>query len=230
MGCHHQVGRRTDQRCDSRRPVDLFPQHRRASTAGVHSGLSIAPRGLLGKQGYPPVLESRRKYHLSVAGGSAWHALTLSGLAILQQARSLVNFIETFVAELPAMLQDLSTRVYMLGPFQIDFTQLDLDHPGPASPECRTAAIGRAGTLVSRVAASHSNHAGLRGAIHTTRILLLTIQIRTTTPRNIDLDIDIPGYGADIQHLFAELSRIWDSFLRGQLIISILILSRTTCC
>ena len=54
-------------------------------------------------------------------------ALTLSGLAILQQAQSLVNFIETFVAELPAMLQDLSTRVYMLGPFQIDFTQLDLD-------------------------------------------------------------------------------------------------------
>jgi predicted PurR-regulated permease PerM len=36
--------------------------------------------------------------------------------------------------------------------------------------------------------------------------------------------IEIPGYNADSQRLISELTNIWDAFLRGQLLISILII------
>ena len=49
---------------------------------------------------------------------------TLTGLAVFQQAQSLINFVEGFVNDLPALVQNLTTQVYTIGPFVIDFSQL----------------------------------------------------------------------------------------------------------
>lgn len=147
-------------------------------------------------------------------------ALTLSGLAILQQAQSLVTFIERFVTELPTMVQDLSTRVYVIGPFQLDFSQLDLETLAQQFLNVVQPILGQAGTLVSKFATTTASTLGWVLFIMLVSYFLLSEsgQLR----KNL-IHIDIPGYGADIQRLASELSNIWDAFLRGQLIISILI-------
>jgi predicted PurR-regulated permease PerM len=146
---------------------------------------------------------------------------TLTGLAILQQAQSLVSFVERFVSGLPSMVQDLSTKTYALGPFQLDFTQLDLEAIAQQLLSIVQPLLGQAGSLVSKFATSAASTFGWGLFVILVSYFLLS---ESGQLRENLVHIEVPGYSADIQRLGRELALTWDAFLRGQLIISILVI------
>jgi len=146
---------------------------------------------------------------------------TLTGLAIFQQTESLVNFVDNFFAELPERVQNLSTQVFLIGPFVFDFSQLDLEALARQLLDTLQPLLGQAGTLVSKLAASAATTIawGLFVLLISYFLLSESGQIRENL-----VTIEIPGYNEDIQRLAHELANTWDSFLRGQLIISVLVI------
>jgi predicted PurR-regulated permease PerM len=80
--------------------------------------------------------------------------------------------------------------------------------------------LGQAGSLLGVVATSAATAFGWGLFILFVSYFLLSEsgQIRENL-----VHIDIPGYNADIQKLVRKLLSIWDAFLRGQLIISLLV-------
>src|SRR3990172_9116067 len=50
---------------------------------------------------------------------------TLAGYAIINQLDNLVRVLQTFVAGLPELAASLSTQVFQIGPFQLDFAGIE---------------------------------------------------------------------------------------------------------
>ncbi len=147
--------------------------------------------------------------------------LTLAGLGIVQQAQSLIAFLQSFAGSLPEMVTEISGKVFTIGPFQLDLSQFDLASLTQQILGVVQPLLGQAGTLVSRVATSAASTLGWGAFILLISYFLLSEagQLR----ENI-LRIEIPGYSEDIQRLGRELSKIWDAFLRGQLMISLVVI------
>jgi predicted PurR-regulated permease PerM len=146
--------------------------------------------------------------------------ITVAGFAIVDQIGSLVNFIERFVNQLPDIVEDLSDRAYYIGPFQFEFSQLDLTTLVQQLLNTIQPLLGQAGTLVSKFAASAATTLGW-----TFFAILISYFFLSGAGQIEDAleKIDVPGYGDDIQRLIHELAKIWDIYLRGQLFISFLI-------
>ncbi|MEW5867882.1 MAG: AI-2E family transporter [Chloroflexota bacterium] len=150
-------------------------------------------------------------------GGS----FTITGLAVIQQAQSLVSFVDRFVKDLPALLADLSGRVYAIGPFQFDLSQFDLAALANQLLGVVQPLLGQVGGLVSVLATSAASTLGWGLFVLLVSYFLLSESGRF--PEN-PLQIEIPGYNADTRRLGHELAQTWNAFLRGQLVISLLVI------
>jgi predicted PurR-regulated permease PerM len=53
--------------------------------------------------------------------------LTAGGVGLVQQIQSLVTIVQNVVANLPQLIEELSSKVYQFGPFKLDFRVLDLN-------------------------------------------------------------------------------------------------------
>ncbi len=147
--------------------------------------------------------------------------ITLAGLAIVQQAQSLITYIQNFITGLPDLVQSLSTRSYAFGPLHFNFTQLDLQSLVNQLLGIVQPMLGRAGSLLGVVATSAATGMGWGLFILFVSYFLLSEsgQIRENL-----VHIEVPGYNADIQKLVRKLTGIWDAFLRGQLLICLLVI------
>jgi len=148
--------------------------------------------------------------------------ITLTGLAIVQQLQSLVGFVQRNVTNLPAIAADLSKIVYTIGPFEINLGRIfDL----PTITDRLLAAVqpllGRAGSLVSTFATSAAVTLGWGLFVLVISYFLLADAGRMSYEL---VHIDVPGYDKDIRRLAQELGKIWNAFLRGQLIIIALVI------
>lgn len=145
--------------------------------------------------------------------------ITVSGFAIVQQAQSLVSFIERFIETLPELVSNLSTQDFELGPLRFSLSQLDLQSLTEQLLNTVQPAIGQAGSLLGKFATSAASTVAWA-------VFLLVISYFVLSEggqlRESLVHIEIPGYNSDIQILVRKLSVTWDAFLRGQLVISIL--------
>ena len=146
--------------------------------------------------------------------------IALAGLAIIQQAQSLITYVQNFITGLPVLVQSLSTRSYAFGPLRFDFTQLDLQSLVNQVLGIVQPMLGQAGSLLGAVATSAATGLGWGLFILFVSYFLLSEagQIRSNL-----VHIEIPGYNADIQKLVRKLTSVWDAFLRGQLLICLLV-------
>ena len=147
--------------------------------------------------------------------------ITLTGLTVVQQLQSLINFIRTAVTDLPALAENLSTQVYQFGPFQFSLAQFDLEALSQQLISFVQPLLGRMGSLISSFAASAASVLGWSFFV-----LLIAYFILADAGRFPDqlVRIEIPGYDADIRRLGLELRKIWNAYLRGQLIIILLVI------
>jgi predicted PurR-regulated permease PerM len=147
---------------------------------------------------------------------------TITGFAAVQQIQSLIKVIERFVNDLPNLIDNLSNQIILIGPFSIDLRQFtDLGQLGDQVISTLQLLIGRAGTVVGTLASATASTIGW-GLF----ILVISYFVLADTGKvpNILDYINIPGYSYDIQRVSSALERIWNVFLRGQLMIVILVI------
>ncbi len=146
--------------------------------------------------------------------------IAISGLALVQQAQTLITFVDNFINTLPKIVNDLSTHSYSIGPFDLNFAQLDLQSLTNQLLNIVQPLVGQAGALLGRFATSAASFMGWGLFILLTSYFLLSEggQLR----KNL-LHFEIPGYDSDIQILARKLSVTWNAFLRGQLLISLMV-------
>ncbi len=142
--------------------------------------------------------------------------LTLGGVGLVQQIESLVVVVEANLSSVPDIIQNLSGRVYQFGPFNIDFRQFDLNQLSNQILGLLQPLLGRTGELLSTLASGAAQFLGW--ALF---VLLISYFVLAESGglRGRIVWLDIPGYSEDIRRLGYELNRIWNAFLRGQIII-----------
>ena len=144
--------------------------------------------------------------------------LTWGGVGLVSQVQSLIESVQDIVANLPAYVQDFSTRVFEFGPWRFDMSTLELDL-NTISQELLSFVqplLGRTGTLVGTIA---SGAAEIFGWVFFILIVSYFVMIESSGLRKDLFKVEIPGYEEDMVRLGNELSRIWNAFLRGQIII-----------
>ena len=147
--------------------------------------------------------------------------LTWGSVGLVGQSQNLVRSTEGIVNDLPGYISELSKRVIVLGPFVLDLQTFDLTDIAKRLISYVEPLLGQTGSLVGTVAGGAASLFGW-----TLFVLLVSYFIMAESSGLWEdlLRIDIPGYHEDIQRMISELSRIWNAFLRGQIIIFFLAL------
>lgn len=145
---------------------------------------------------------------------------TMTGVAVVGQFQSLINVIQRFVNDLPELVLDFSTQVYVFGPFQLDMSQylvssnlesLVQELLGVVQPF-----LGRAGSLLGTVATGTVTTVGWSFFILMVSYFVLADMGHV--PEKL-VQIELSGYDSDLRRIGLELNRIWNAFLRGQMIM-----------
>jgi predicted PurR-regulated permease PerM len=142
--------------------------------------------------------------------------MAVSGFAIVQQMESLINVINTFTVRLPEFVEQVSSQSYVLGPYQFGLNQTDLQALANQVLDTLQPVLGRFGSILSSFAASAFVTLGW---ILFVLVIAYFLLARTGEVTDEMINFDIPGYNDDIHRMNLEFRRIWNVFLRGQMII-----------
>ncbi len=142
--------------------------------------------------------------------------LTLGGVGLVQQIQSLVIILQDALRTLPQLIENISGQVYQFGPFKLDFSALDLKDLSTQVLGMIQPLLSRTGSLLATVAGSAANFLGW-----TLFVILVSYFVLAESGglRNRIITVEIPGYAQDLGRLGRELGRVWNAFLRGQIII-----------
>ena len=142
--------------------------------------------------------------------------LTLGGVGLVQQIQSLVIVLQDALRTLPQLIENISGHVYQIGPFKLDFSSLDLKDLSTQVLGMVQPLLSRTGSLLAIAAGSAANFLGW-----TLFVILVSYFVLSESGglRNRIITVDIPGYAKDLGRLSRELGRVWNAFLRGQIII-----------
>jgi predicted PurR-regulated permease PerM len=120
------------------------------------------------------------------------------------------------INNLPALVATLSTQVFVLGPFELDMSTLDLQTITEQILTYVQTLLGRAGNLVSALAASAA--AALGWGLFVLVVSYFLLSEAEQVPTEL-LSVDMPNYQKDLLRLSQELKKVWNAFLRGQIIV-----------
>jgi predicted PurR-regulated permease PerM len=142
--------------------------------------------------------------------------LTLGGLGLVQQIESLAAVIRLRLSSLPDIIEGLAGQIYHLGPFQLDLSRLDMGQLSSQLLGIIQPLLGSTGTLVTAMAAGAAQFLGW--ALF---VLLISYFVLAESGglRGQLVPVSLPGYAEDIRRLGRDLNRIWNAFLRGQIIM-----------
>jgi predicted PurR-regulated permease PerM len=143
-------------------------------------------------------------------------ASTATGLAVVQQLQALFITLQRILITLPATMAGLSQNTYVIGPWVIDLARFDLVVLAEQALGTVQPVLGQASGLVRSLASvALESLARLIFVLAVAYFLTLDYRRIQTAWQNFS----IPGYEGDLDRLRRALSKIWDSFLRGQLLI-----------
>lgn len=142
--------------------------------------------------------------------------LTVGGVGLVQQIQSLIIIVQDTLRRLPELIADISGQVYQFGPFTVDFRALDLQDLSRQILGMIQPLLSRTGSLLGTVAGSAAEFIGW-----TLFVLVVSYFVLAESKglRNRIVIVDVPGYAHDFARLSRELGRIWNAFLRGQIIL-----------
>ncbi len=155
--------------------------------------------------------------------------LTASGVVMFQQVQSLFGIVQEFVTDLPQLADEITAQlpnlVYEIGPYTLDLSKIEIDLVAVSEQIISIVQplLGQAGNLIASFATSAVVFLGW-GVF----VVLISYFVMSDAGRVPDfinmIDIEFPKiYDYDIRRMARELGSIWHAFLRGQLIIMILV-------
>jgi len=142
--------------------------------------------------------------------------LTWGGLALFEQIRNLITFIQDNIDEIPSLITEFTQNSYAIGPFEFTLEGLNWNEIANQIVSTIQPIVGQVGSIAGSLAAGAANIILVLGLV-----LLISYFLLAETEGIPDrfLNINIPGYSADLQRMGHELSRIWNAFIRGQIIV-----------
>jgi predicted PurR-regulated permease PerM len=145
--------------------------------------------------------------------------LTWGGVAIAQQIQSLISFVEKSLVALPEFLDSLSSQIIYVGTLQIDLSKYGLTEIGNQILNAIQPLLGQMGTIVGAIA---SGAAEVVGWLFFVLLVSYFIMVESGGIPGKIINVNLPGFTADIRRMSVELGRIWNAFLRGQFLIIII--------
>jgi predicted PurR-regulated permease PerM len=182
--------------------------------------------GIVSYLSLPFVRALHHRAHLSWAASTNiifvyWLALlvlgsTAAGLAVLQQLQALLVTLQGLLESLPAQLAALSAEPITLGPWTLSLTTANVVPLVERGLSAVEPLLTRASTVVASGAAQ---------AVESIASLVFVLAVSYFL--TVDHDrvrsswrgINIPRYEYDLSRLRTALAGIWHAFLRGQLLI-----------
>lgn len=143
-------------------------------------------------------------------------SLALGGVGLAQQIQNLIINVQNAIQGLPQLIETASEQVFEIGPFTLDLRTLDLNGVSEQILGVVQTLLSSTGNILGSIAGSAANFLGW-----TLFVLLVSYFVLAESGGLKDrmVKIDIPGYAEDISRLTRELGRIWNAFLRGQIIL-----------
>jgi predicted PurR-regulated permease PerM len=143
-------------------------------------------------------------------------ASTAAGLAVVQQIQALLVTLQRLLEGVPAQLAALSAQPIAVGPWTLSLTMSEIVPLVERGLSTIEPLLGRASTLVASGAA-HALESLAR------LIFVLAVSYFVTVDhdriRSSWAGITIPRYEHDLARLRTALGGIWHAFLRGQLLL-----------
>lgn len=144
--------------------------------------------------------------------------LTWGGVGLIGQVTNLISAVQNYANQVPVFIDSLSHQIYIVGPFKFDFSTIDWQAIGQVILSYIQPALGQLGGLVGTLASSAASILGWMAFIVVVSYFFL---LESGGFRTRIIHVDIPGYSEDIRRLRQKLGRIWNAFLRGQIIVFI---------
>jgi predicted PurR-regulated permease PerM len=143
-------------------------------------------------------------------------ALTVLGLEMVTQVESVIVVVEHSLDGLPFLARSLASAPWNFGPFHVDLALLDLESLSAQFIDALRPMLGRTGALLSTLASGAANTLGW-----SLFVMLISYFILADSGglRDQIIKVDVPGYQGDFERMGGELVRIWNAFLRGQLVL-----------
>jgi predicted PurR-regulated permease PerM len=148
--------------------------------------------------------------------GSVLGLLTWGGFALFEQFQSLIRFIERNLDQLPELVAEITEQTYQIGPFSFTPTLVELDNITDQIVGAIQPLLGRMGSFAGAIAA------GAVSVITWVVLIFLVSYFLLAESEGIPgrvLNINIPGYSKDMERISKELKRIWQGFLRGEILV-----------
>lgn len=142
--------------------------------------------------------------------------LTWGGVGLIGQIGNLITGVQNNIDKIPGFIDELSQRTITLGPFSLDLSTLEWTSAGQQVLSMIEPVLGRAGSMVGSLAGSAAATVGWTIFVV---IISYFFLYESGGLRNQIIQIDIPGYAEDIRRLTQKLARIWNAYLRGQIIV-----------
>jgi predicted PurR-regulated permease PerM len=142
--------------------------------------------------------------------------LTAGGIGLVQQVQSLIDLVQSIIADIPALIEEIFGQVYQIGPFTIDMPMIAQSAVVRQVLSFVQPLLGRTGNIVAAVASGAAQILGW------TFFILIVSYFIVNESNGISsnlIRIDLPGHSEDLRKLGSQLGRIWNAFLRGQIII-----------
>lgn len=142
--------------------------------------------------------------------------LTLGGVGLVQQVQNLIVTIQQNIDRLPEYIDQASNWKFEFGPWSLDFAQIDWEMIGDQVLSYVQPALGQIGTVVGSLATGAATTIGWIIFILVVSYFFL---FESSGLRDHIIQINIPVYAEDLRRMGVKLGSIWNSFLRGQIII-----------
>jgi predicted PurR-regulated permease PerM len=142
------------------------------------------------------------------------------GFAFSDRIVALAVFLADIAQQLPAQIEQLSQIQFAIGPFEIDLGQSNLTPVLSDVVSSISPLLAEAGSFISSIALAAAS------AVSTFLLVLvisfyLILDFEKISPAVIRLAP--PAYREDVRYLLDETDSIWRAFLRGQLLLGVII-------
>ncbi|MGD8554783.1 MAG: AI-2E family transporter [Anaerolineales bacterium] len=147
-------------------------------------------------------------------------ATTGAGLMITQQLGALVEDVRRLATELPELLEGLTELQITIGPWTWDLSQVNLQPVLEGLGSAIQPLLRQTGALLGSVAGATASTVAMMLAVMVLGYYLL----KDFAHFELNFLSMVPhGYRDDVERLLDETGRVWGSFLRGQLVLSLVV-------
>jgi predicted PurR-regulated permease PerM len=147
-------------------------------------------------------------------------ATTGLGLAVSQQLAGVIDDLSDLANQIPSQLEVLQNQVFRIGPWEFDLSQINISpFVEQLSSTVQPLLLGT-GSLLASVAGTAASAVG---AIFLVMVIGFYMLLDFDKMKDVILDLVPETHLEDVRDLIEETAKIWQAFLRGQLILGVVI-------